>query len=929
TCGIPTREQQAGFRPGCQKDAFYCVGFRLILSLAFTLDMKVEHRHPFKMSSTKRRSEPPNIGLNKAIIKKSILYRFGGLKYTGRTKKNKQMTGQRLVPRSVEWVVLEHDQGKFKASDSIMPGKLAVNSTCLKELAVDPFVKLDTLVANVSSALSLVDMADLISVKYFALNFLDNVFSSVLGFVFDSALRSVLIGPASRDSSFFSLKPRHPHSELEDDRSDEGNLSTKRLAITIHGAFVYNHVGHHPRASWTASIPAHRSRIYVDKPEEFKSVHWIMTHDNVGVLIWLYKPSSYVPSSCDFRQKCAVWRYDKCITYIHVSRYLEYRSNGNMRRPGTADSVAWKHHKREIQLVSSCCINIEECFLRRFLFLTSAASKNSLRQWHQGTGSEILFGLIRWAQPPSFRQHYVLIELKLDWNRRRPGAAHSVAWKNHKREIQLGSSSWNRIPSKPRSIKLKTVGFVLCQAGTLYTFRLNDVEPCQQVDSYGFYGKLGRHESGDFVTILQTPKLSSSDSLWRSFSERPQTTYTAEVGIASVAELKCLFECRWRFDFVSQDNNRNQETVLNDVHIGVTYKTKFKQNKNIQSLLRVRQRQSRSRFGMLPDACERVCALTTGCSEHGEYLCVGFGSCGLETSGIPYFDVPKIELTIRSMRPHSGNNQSHEDPTLTIPHLREMPGEPRLDKLAVSQPSCNLRVAWQLGTERVLQPNGFLGRFRGVYGPTTQTVFPAQRREFYGHTMFLQTNGKIRLSSIIITIDSPHSKHSLHEWKLTMSSTSISSHIFQRLQPGAAGTTRCISYETGRTDNIQPTIHYQFHTPLPDRLGIEAGRVISRCLRMPAPDDAMSAAKLMQDERNHQPQMTGLQGEDRPVSKFVLQPLSTMGILRTPPVMIYILRNSSYESERIQDPDTTRIHKDGVNVTAQKHNRRPCTTRKH
>ncbi|KAG5442617.1 hypothetical protein CSKR_106136 [Clonorchis sinensis] len=38
------------------------------------------------------------------------------------------------------------------------------------------------------------------------------------------------------------------------------------------------------------------------------------------------------------------------ITNIHVSRYLEYRSNWNMRRPGAAHSVAWNHHKREIQL---------------------------------------------------------------------------------------------------------------------------------------------------------------------------------------------------------------------------------------------------------------------------------------------------------------------------------------------------------------------------------------------------------------------------------------------------------------------------------------------------------------------------------------------------------------------------------------------------
>ncbi|GAA54279.1 hypothetical protein CLF_113555 [Clonorchis sinensis] len=40
------------------------------------------------------------------------------------------------------------------------------------------------------------------------------------------------------------------------------------------------------------------------------------------------------------------------ITYIHVSRYLKYRSKWNMRRPGTAHSVDWKHHKREIQLGS-------------------------------------------------------------------------------------------------------------------------------------------------------------------------------------------------------------------------------------------------------------------------------------------------------------------------------------------------------------------------------------------------------------------------------------------------------------------------------------------------------------------------------------------------------------------------------------------------
>ncbi|KAG5445997.1 hypothetical protein CSKR_108117 [Clonorchis sinensis] len=37
---------------------------------------------------------------------------------------------------------------------------------------------------------------------------------------------------------------------------------------------------------------------------------------------------------------------------MHVSRYIEYRSDWNMRRPGAAHSVAWKHQKREIQLGS-------------------------------------------------------------------------------------------------------------------------------------------------------------------------------------------------------------------------------------------------------------------------------------------------------------------------------------------------------------------------------------------------------------------------------------------------------------------------------------------------------------------------------------------------------------------------------------------------
>ncbi|KER32142.1 hypothetical protein T265_01761 [Opisthorchis viverrini] len=38
------------------------------------------------------------------------------------------------------------------------------------------------------------------------------------------------------------------------------------------------------------------------------------------------------------------------ITNIHVSRYPEYPRERSMRRLGAAHSVAWKHHKREIQL---------------------------------------------------------------------------------------------------------------------------------------------------------------------------------------------------------------------------------------------------------------------------------------------------------------------------------------------------------------------------------------------------------------------------------------------------------------------------------------------------------------------------------------------------------------------------------------------------
>ncbi|KAG5453176.1 hypothetical protein CSKR_110620 [Clonorchis sinensis] len=40
-----------------------------------------------------------------------------------------------------------------------------------------------------------------------------------------------------------------------------------------------------------------------------------------------------------------------------------------------------------------------------------------------------------------------------------------------------------------------------------------------------------------------------------------------------------------------------------------------------------------------------------------------------------------------------------------------------LGNLAVSQPSCNLRVAWQLGTERVLQLNDY------IHGPLASATF--------------------------------------------------------------------------------------------------------------------------------------------------------------------------------------------------------------
>ncbi|KAG5441434.1 hypothetical protein CSKR_107659, partial [Clonorchis sinensis] len=55
-------------------------------------------------------------------------------------------------------------------------------------------------------------------------------------------------------------------------------------------------------------------------------------------------------------------RFTYCIKYKHVSQYLEYRSNWNMRRPGAAHSVAWKHHKREIQLGSRIPPVVQDCF---------------------------------------------------------------------------------------------------------------------------------------------------------------------------------------------------------------------------------------------------------------------------------------------------------------------------------------------------------------------------------------------------------------------------------------------------------------------------------------------------------------------------------------------------------------------------------------
>ena len=59
--------------------------------------------------------------------------------------------------------------------------------------------------------------------------------------------------------------------------------------------------------------------------------------------------------------------------YKHVSRYLEYRSNWNMRRPGAAHSVAWKHHKREIQLGSRWVSRKNQIDMQMSVFLENSA----------------------------------------------------------------------------------------------------------------------------------------------------------------------------------------------------------------------------------------------------------------------------------------------------------------------------------------------------------------------------------------------------------------------------------------------------------------------------------------------------------------------------------------------------------------------------
>ncbi|KER21493.1 hypothetical protein T265_15082, partial [Opisthorchis viverrini] len=65
-----------------------------------------------------------------------------------------------------------------------------------------------------------------------------------------------------------------------------------------------------------------------------------------------------------------------CNTSIFVSRYLENHTKGNMRRPGAAHSVAWGHHKREIQLIQ---LNLSFMIFCNLMGCTQAAPCFS---WH-------------------------------------------------------------------------------------------------------------------------------------------------------------------------------------------------------------------------------------------------------------------------------------------------------------------------------------------------------------------------------------------------------------------------------------------------------------------------------------------------------------------------------------------------------------------
>ncbi|KER23755.1 hypothetical protein T265_14572, partial [Opisthorchis viverrini] len=82
-----------------------------------------------------------------------------------------------------------------------------------------------------------------------------------------------------------------------------------------------------------------------------KVVNELSEYTLICKLILFCKRLAYSPAEslvCDVSRLS--WQHEQCTSSIYVSRYLEYRSDRNMRRPGAAHSVAWKHHKRAIQL---------------------------------------------------------------------------------------------------------------------------------------------------------------------------------------------------------------------------------------------------------------------------------------------------------------------------------------------------------------------------------------------------------------------------------------------------------------------------------------------------------------------------------------------------------------------------------------------------